>query len=340
MGCGRLVVPDGHGPDRPAVDDHRAVVRREAAPDGRGRPWRDARAMLNGGAVGARTGARVRPTMRGDKRVFAAGSTHPRWYMESPLRHSIPRRVEVSAGTGGPAEAGRVRVHAGARSGRRPLRVVADEVVGCRRGPGGSVGPALSPLVSPFLGTQFRPARGSPRRKSAACVFSPAAAFLDFLSARFSLMDLPELLLADCRGDLSDMMHHSLPGGGYSTAPLLTRPDRPTGPRNGPPVELGALLPGLDAHANMPAVELPALFRFRSLAAAVEVTRAGPPSVEDTRDGVRSRLHPQPHGRRSIRGGCDLCSGVLSSGCRPHVRPRPPGRRSARPGLSSRTTQA
>jgi hypothetical protein len=135
MGCGRLVVPDGHGPDRPAVDDHRAVVRREAAPDGRGRPWRDARAMLNGGAVGVRTGARVRPTMRGDKRVFAAGSTHPRWYMESPLRHSIPRRVEVSAGTGGPAEAGRVRVHAGARSGRRPLRVVADEVVGCRRGP-------------------------------------------------------------------------------------------------------------------------------------------------------------------------------------------------------------
>jgi hypothetical protein len=30
-GYGRPVVPDGHGPDRPAVDDHRAVVRREAA---------------------------------------------------------------------------------------------------------------------------------------------------------------------------------------------------------------------------------------------------------------------------------------------------------------------
>ena len=74
---------------------------------------------------------------------------------------------------------------------------------------------------------------------------------------------------------------------------------------NGPPVELGALLLGLAAHANMPAVELPALFRFR-ITAAVEVARAGPPSVEDTRDGVRSRLHPQPDGRRSIRGGCDL----------------------------------
>ena len=30
-GYGRPVVPDEHGPDRPAVDDHRAVVRREAA---------------------------------------------------------------------------------------------------------------------------------------------------------------------------------------------------------------------------------------------------------------------------------------------------------------------
>lgn len=30
-GHGRPVVPDVHGPDRPAVDDHRAVVRREAA---------------------------------------------------------------------------------------------------------------------------------------------------------------------------------------------------------------------------------------------------------------------------------------------------------------------
>jgi hypothetical protein len=28
---------------------------------------------------------------------------------------------------------------------------------------------------------------------------------LDFLSARFSLIDLPDFLLADCRGDLSDM---------------------------------------------------------------------------------------------------------------------------------------
>jgi hypothetical protein len=36
-----------------------------------------------------------------------------------------------------------------------------------------------------------------------------AVAFLDFLMARFSLMDLPDFLLGDCRGDLSDM---TLPG--------------------------------------------------------------------------------------------------------------------------------
>jgi hypothetical protein len=30
------------------------------------------------------------------------------------------------------------------------------------------------------------------------------AAFRDFLIARFSLMDLSDFLLADCRGDLSD----------------------------------------------------------------------------------------------------------------------------------------
>jgi hypothetical protein len=40
-------------------------------------------------------------------------------------------------------------------------------------------------------------------------------AFLDFLIARFSLMDLPDFLLADCRGDLSDMtapynIHYSI----------------------------------------------------------------------------------------------------------------------------------
>jgi hypothetical protein len=38
---------------------------------------------------------------------------------------------------------------------------------------------------------------------------------LSFLIARFSLMDLPDFLLADCRGDLSDM---ALPGGPVAIA--------------------------------------------------------------------------------------------------------------------------
>jgi len=51
--------------------------------------------------------------------------------------------------------------------------------------------------------------RGPLRRKTPIRLFS-AVALLDFLTARFSLMDLPDFLLADCRGDLSDM---TLPSG-------------------------------------------------------------------------------------------------------------------------------
>ena len=46
--------------------------------------------------------------------------------------------------------------------------------------------------------------RGSPRRNTVSRSFS-AAAFLDFLIRRFSLMDRPGFLATDCRGDLLDM---------------------------------------------------------------------------------------------------------------------------------------
>jgi hypothetical protein len=48
------------------------------------------------------------------------------------------------------------------------------------------------------------PGPDSPRRNTAIRSVS-AMAFLAFLIARFSLMDLPNFLLAECRGDLSDM---------------------------------------------------------------------------------------------------------------------------------------
>src|SRR5690349_23433639 len=56
--------------------------------------------------------------------------------------------------------------------------------------------------------SELRSAVGPLRRKTPIRSFSTVA-FLDFLMARFSLIDLPDFLLGDCRGDLSDM---TLPG--------------------------------------------------------------------------------------------------------------------------------
>jgi hypothetical protein len=59
-------------------------------------------------------------------------------------------------------------------------------------------------VVSDNGAAQARSVPGLPRRNTAIGVFSPEA-LRDFLTARFSLMDLPAFLLADCRGDLSVM---------------------------------------------------------------------------------------------------------------------------------------
>jgi hypothetical protein len=65
-------------------------------------------------------------------------------------------------------------------------------------------GPAAPDAMNPACHALLTGGPGSPRRNTVSRSFS-AAAFLDFLIRRFSLMDRPGFLATDCRGDLLDM---------------------------------------------------------------------------------------------------------------------------------------
>ena len=72
-GHGRPVVPDGHGPDRPAWTIIEPLFEEKRRPDGRDRPWRDARAE--------------------------ARSSSRRWKQGSSSVRVPPRRMVISRGS-------------------------------------------------------------------------------------------------------------------------------------------------------------------------------------------------------------------------------------------------
>jgi hypothetical protein len=165
---------------------------------------------------------------------------------------------------------------------------------------------------------QARSARGPLRRKAAIRSFS-ATAFLDFLIARFCVMDLPDLLLADCRGDLSDMT--LLAGQPELPPPLSTRTGRGGVPRGIRRMQLsmrsqaapGLLAPLERRHRRAPSAGRPSPPHRRRARGARRAGRQAarqrrlrchdkrPPSARPARPATTSRRHHE-QGDSSRRG--------------------------------------